>query len=165
MNWYLVQTKPRQEFIALEHLQRQTYECYFPILQVEQVVKGQVTQVRKPLFPRYLFIRLGQDMQSKSWGPIRSTVGVQKLVSFGLEPAKVASELIETIRSHELQFKAMPRKLFEPGQRVVLTQGPFAGIEGVFQMTDGNQRVMVLIEMMRKPVAVTAAPHQVKALD
>jgi transcriptional antiterminator RfaH len=59
----------------------------------------------------------------------------------------------------------MPRKLFEPGQRVVLTQGPFAGIEGVFQMTDGNQRVMVLIEMMRKPVAVPAAPHQVKALD
>ena len=40
------------------------------------------------------------------------------------------------------------------GERVQLTQGPFAGIEGIFQMADGDRRVMVLIELMSKKVAV-----------
>jgi transcriptional antiterminator RfaH len=37
---------------------------------------------------------------------------------------------------------------------VRLTEAPFAGIEGIYQMADGERRVMVLIEILSKPVAV-----------
>ena len=163
MNWYLVHTKPRQEGIALDNLMRQDYECYMPTLPVEKIRKSALTLVEQPLFPRYLFIRLGQGLEAKSWTPIRSTLGVSRLVRFGMEPAKVDDELIAALRQHESVFKAQPQKLFEAGQKVVITQGPFAGVEGIFQMNDGEQRVMVLIEIMSKQVPLRLAPHEVKS--
>ena len=88
MHWYLVQTKPRQEQCALDNLQRQGYECYLPTLRAEKIRQGAVAVVAEPLFPRYLFIRLSQENSAPSWAPIRSTKGVTRLVSFGVEPAK-----------------------------------------------------------------------------
>lgn len=164
MNWYLVHTKPRQERLALENLERQNYECYLPTLPVEKVRQVSTVLIEEPLFPRYLFIRLGLDFQSQSWAPIRSTTGVSRLVRFGMEPAKVQEGLIAALRQQEHQFKAAPKKLFSVGDRVVVTQGPFAGIEGVFQMTSGEQRVMVLIELMSKPVTLPLTPNQLKLL-
>jgi transcriptional antiterminator RfaH len=162
MNWYLVHTKPRQEGIALENLQRQGYACYLPVLPVEKVRKGQMVLVEEPLFPRYLFIQLGVGLESKSWSPIRSTLGVSTLVRFGMEPAKVDSELIDALRAHESEIKQSPQKLFEVGQKVVVTHGPFAGVEGIFQMRDGQQRVMVLIELMSKSVPLKVDLTEVK---
>mgnify|MGYP003331459342 FL=1 len=163
MNWYLIHTKPRQEDVALSNLLRQDYECYLPTLPVEKLRKGGLALVEEPLFPRYLFIRLGLGLEAKSWTPIRSTLGVSRLVRFGMEPAKVDDALIQTLRQHESDFKARPQKLFEVGQKVVITQGAFAGIEGIFQMSDGEQRVMVLIEIMSKQVPLRLAPHEVKS--
>jgi transcriptional antiterminator RfaH len=164
MHWYLVHTKPRQEQLALDNLQRQKYDCYLPTLPVEKIRQSSMVLVEEPLFPRYLFIRLGLDFKSQSWAPIRSTTGVSRLVRFGMEPAKVDDGLIETLREQESAFKAQPKKRFSAGDRVVITQGPFAGIEGVFQMASGEQRVMVLIELMSKPVTLPVAPNQLKSL-
>lgn len=60
MHWYLVHTKPKQEKYALENLQRQGYECYLPLLLSERIRQGILMVTDEPLFPRYLFIRLGQ---------------------------------------------------------------------------------------------------------
>lgn len=165
MHWYLVHTKPRQEKLALENLERQNYACYLPTLPVEKIRQGSTVLVEEPLFPRYLFIRLSLDFKSQSWAPIRSTTGVSNLVRFGMEPAKVDDGLIDTLRQQEVSFKATPQKLFAVGDRVVVTQGPFAGIEGVFQMASGEQRVMVLIELMSKPVTLPLAPNQLKLMS
>ena len=86
------------------------------------------------------------------------------MVRFGTEPAKVADALIEALKTNEAQFKAAPQKLFELGQRLVVTDGPFAGVEGMFQMSDGGQRVILLIELMSKQVSLKLAPNQVKAV-
>jgi transcriptional antiterminator RfaH len=158
MHWYLVHAKPRQEKCALENLERQGYHCYLPTLPSEKLRQGVLTVSDEPLFPRYLFIRLGQDNSAKSWAPIRSTKGVSRLVSFGVEPAKVCDGLIELLRKQESSVQAEPERLFKRGERVRLTETPFAGIEGVYQMADGERRVMVLIEFMSKPVAVRVSP-------
>ncbi len=39
-----------------------------------------------------------------------------------------------------------------------LTEGAFVGIEGIYEIADGERRVMVLIEMLSKPVTVRVAP-------
>ena len=44
--------------------------------------------------------------------------------------------------------------MFDQGERVRVAEGAFAGIEGVFQMLDGDRRAMVLIELLSKPVSV-----------
>lgn len=162
MHWYLVHTKPRQEKTALEHLERQGYECYLPTLPTEKLHKGALCLAAAPLFPRYLFIRLGQGDSAKSWAPVRSTRGVNKLVSFGVEPAKVSDSLVEALRAKEAATQTAPERLFTPGERVRLSEAPFADIEGIYQMADGERRVMVLIELLCKQVRVQVAPASLR---
>lgn len=158
MHWYLVHTKPRQERCALDNLHWQGYQCYLPTIPTEKLRRRLLTVADEPLFPRYLFIRLGMDDTAKSWAPIRSTKGVSRLVRFGIEPARVDDGLIELLRKQEASVQAEPARFFKRGERVRLTEVPFAGIEGIYQMADGERRVMVLIEILSKPVAVHVAP-------
>lgn len=162
MHWYLVHTKPRQEKCALDNLQRQGFQCYLPTLPSEKLRQGMLMVTDEPLFPRYLFIRLGQEGSAQSWAPIRSTKGVSRLVSFGVEPAKVADSLVEALRAQEASVQAEPELWFKPGERVRLTEAPFAGIEGIYQMADGERRVMVLIELLSKQVRVRVAPANLR---
>ena len=161
MRWYLVHTKPRQERTALQNLERQGYECYLPMLSVERLRQSTLTVVDEPLFPRYLFIRLGQGGEAKSWSPIRSTKGVCRLVSFGVEPAQVSETLVSMLRAREDAQHRYPESLFQSGEAVVIFAGPFAGLEGVFQEMEGERRAMVLIDFLCRPVKV---PVQAKAL-
>lgn len=154
MYWYLIHSKPRQEKCALQNLEQQGYQCYLPTLPMEKLRQGVLTVTDEALFPRYLFIRLGQGGAAKSWAPIRSTKGVSRLVCFGVEPAKVDEGLIELLRMQEAAMQSEAEPLFKPGERVCLTEGTFAGIEGVFQVADGERRVMALIELLSKPVSV-----------
>jgi len=164
MHWYLVHTKPKQEKCALQNLEQQGYACYLPILPTEKLRHGGLAIIDEPLFPRYLFIQLGQGISAKSWSPIRSTKGVSRLVSFGTEPAKVDDQLIELLKQQEQTHHTQPQRLFAAGDRVLLTDGPFAGIEGLYQMQDGERRVMVLIEMMSKPAPLRVSPSSLRKI-
>jgi transcriptional antiterminator RfaH len=162
MHWYLVHTKPRQEKCALQNLEQQGYVCYLPVLATERLRQGILAVTDEPLFPRYLFIQLGQGDSAKSWSPIRSTKGVGRLVSFGVDPARVDDGLIDLLKSREVAVQGQPKRLFTPGERVRLTDGAFAGIEGIYQMADGESRVMVLIELMSKPVPLSISPGSLR---
>ena len=162
MYWYVVHTKPMQEKCALDNLQRQGYPCYLPTLPTESLRQGVLKVKGKPLFPRYLFIRLGLENSARSWMPIRSTKGVSRLVSFGIEPARVDDGLIELLRAHEAAMQTEPERLFKHGESVRLTEVPFAGIEGIYQMADDERRVMVLIEILSKSVAVRVSPASLR---
>lgn len=164
MQWYLIHTKPRQEVCALENLQRQGYECYLPQLVVEKLRNGVVTKCEEPLFPRYLFIRLGLGDTARSWVPIRSTRGVSRLVSFGDSPAQISGALVASIRSSEAERQALPVPLFSPGEKVSLCEGALAGLEGIYQMTDGEARVMVLIELLSRPTKLSVSPATLRKI-
>ena len=148
--WYVVHTKPRQEDKALLNLERQGYRCYLPRLTVEKIRRGKVAQVTEAMFPRYLFIELDSSQKGKSWTPIRSTLGVHQLVHFGRQPARVDARLIDALRSREQSRP--PEVLFQPGDRVTVVSGPLAGLEAVYQMTDGEQRSLLLLELLSQTV-------------
>lgn len=164
MNWFLVHTKPRQERLALENLKNQGYECYLPILLSENFRAGKFTNVDQPLFPRYLFIHLGQGVSAQSWSPIRSTKGVSRLVTFGHSPAKVDDRIINFLQAQESAFQLNPVPLFKKGDRVVISSGPFSQIEGIYQMKNAEQRVLILIELMSKPVQIPLSPSAIRKI-
>ncbi len=144
--WYAVHTKPKQENRALENLQNQGFECFMPLLEIEKIRRGKVQKVVEPMFSRYLFIRLNETTQN--WSPIRSTLGVSKLVSFGPHPAKVPAELIHFLRDAppvEIQ------RLFAPGDQVLIVEGPLKGLEATYQAHDGEMRAMVLVDLLGQP--------------
>ncbi len=139
-HWYLIQTKPRQEARAEEHLVRQAFECYRP-----QKPSGN-GKTPEALFPGYLFIRL--DRQLDNWYPIRSTRGVARVVSFGGEPTPVRDELIEQLR----QRLAVPaeKPQFQPGERVQLHGGSFSDLEAIFVSADGQKRSVILLKLLQR---------------
>jgi len=165
MHWHLVHTKPKQEILAQQNLEQQGYNCYLPLIHGEKLRQGKVAVKPTPLFPRYLFIQLGNTIADKSWTPIRSTKGVNRLVFFGTAPAKVDEQLISSLREEELRSQANPEMLHLHGSRVLLTQGAFAGLEGIYQMSDGEQRAMVLIELMSRTISIRVPPAALRKIN
>ena len=154
MDWYLIHTKPRQESRAALNLAQQGYQCYLPLMPVERLRQRALTLVLEPLFSRYLFIQLDTSHSGQNWGPIRSTKGVARIVTFGNLPARVPAAIIDTLRAQDEALQQRPQRHFSPGETLRITQGPFTGIEAVYQMADGERRALVLIEMLSKPVAL-----------
>lgn len=163
-SWYLIHTKIRQERVAQAHLERQGFECFLPLIQAEKLRRGALQVVQEPLFPRYLFIRLSADSQSQSWAPIRSTVGVCRLVSFGQTPAKVNDALVADLRKRADATEAV-LPYFAPGDRVVVMDQPFAGLEAIYQMTDGEGRVTVLLNLLSKDVKMAMSPAGIRKVN
>lgn len=164
LSWYLVYSKPRQEACALENLERQGFECFLPRIAVEKLRRKLIALVQEPLFPRYLFIRLDASQEGRSWNPIRSTTGVSRLVTFGQVPAKVDDQLVAIIRS-TVSDASVRQRHFEPGELVRINDGPFAGLEAVYQMPDGEARVMVLIDILSKKVSLSVEPPSLSKLS
>jgi transcriptional antiterminator RfaH len=145
-HWYVVQCKPREDTRALENLERQGFECFFlPMLTVERLRSGRKVDVRQPLFPRYLFIHLDEVVDN--WYPIQSTRGVNQIVRANQRPLPVADEIIEHLRERVASNK--PRvPLLYPGDRVRITEGAFAQMEAIFLANDGDERVMLLMNLL-----------------
>lgn len=154
MDWYVIHTKPRQEQRALKNLVSQGYICYLPEMRKQSVRRGVIQIETEPLFPRYLFIHLDSTNAGKSWAPIRSTLGVSRLVTFGSSPARVAVALIELLQAHTEELAASPKKIHSSGEAVRIISGPFAGLEAVFEMDDGESRALVLIELLSRPTKI-----------
>ena len=152
VSWYLVHTKPRQEEIALANLERQGYECYLPQMRIERIRRRKAEVATEPMFPRYLFIRLDCSDQGKSWSPIRSTLGVSQLVHFGARAAKVDNTLVDLLRERERAFPT--QAMFASGDSVVIADGPFAGIDAIYQTADAERRAFILLEILAKPVSL-----------
>ena len=161
MHWYLIHTKPRQEFRAQENLSAQGFEVFLPKIGVQKLKNKNLEIVHEPLFPRYLFICL--DQVKSNWFPIKSTLGVHQIVRFGMgsDPAKVDPELIQILRMHEQKI-AIPKSLFEAGELIRIKDGPLKGLEGHFQKLvqepSGQTRALILLEMLGKlqPLRVPA---------
>ena len=115
-------------------------------MEVEKRVRQRIQKVVVPMFSRYLFIQLSDVTQN--WSPIRSTLGVSKLVSFGNQPAKVPQSLIDFLR--EAPKKEVER-LFGVGDAVQVINGPLKGLEGIYQAHDGEMRAMILVELLGQP--------------
>lgn len=142
--WYIVLTKPRQEARAQENLENQGAEVYLPMLQTERISQGKRTVKIEPLFPGYLFIRLEKD--SPIFCKIRSTLGVNKLLSFGGNPLTIDERLIEDLRQRTATGESAPQ--FKAGQKVELTDGPFRHYQALFKEYKGSERAIILLSLL-----------------
>jgi transcriptional antiterminator RfaH len=149
-HWYLVYAKPRQEAVARTNLARQGYQTYLPLVRQTSKRQGRRVSVVGPMFPRYLFIYLYE--QSDNWGPIRSTLGVVSLVRFGAHAAQVPEGLVAMLKQREDEegVQVMPTEEYRPGTKVRITEGSFAGYEGVLLGKSGRDRVVLLLEILGK---------------
>ncbi|WP_152207627.1 transcription/translation regulatory transformer protein RfaH [Marinobacter changyiensis] len=146
MSWYAIQHKPGQGDRALDNLQYQDAQCFYPKIAVEKIKAGKRTSRLEPLFPGYLFIDIEQS--DPLWAKLRSTRGVLRVVSFANKPALIANEVIDHIRQ-SLDTVAESGGI-KAGETIQLQDGAFAGLDAVFQAYDGEERAIVLISFMQR---------------
>ncbi|QGZ32091.1 transcription/translation regulatory transformer protein RfaH [Stutzerimonas stutzeri] len=143
--WYLVQCKSRQDGRAQAHLARQGFECFAPIVKVQTMGGGRLRELQEPLFPGYLFIRMGEN---DNWLSLRSTRGVSRVVAFCGQPCRVQDAIVEHLRQRCETTDV--RAALMPGDRVQVKVGARADIEAVFVAMDAEQRVMVLLNVLNR---------------
>jgi len=154
--WYAIYSKPRQEVCARDNLERQDFEAYLPMIKRKKRNREKWIDVVEPLFPRYLFIHLA--LFQDSFYSIRSTRGVSKIVQFGNEPVKVPAGLVDKLKASQSpgqEFIDPARPLFSIGDELTVTDGPFKGVSGIVKETSGQERVIMLFNLLGRDNMVT----------
>jgi transcriptional antiterminator RfaH len=161
--WYVAYSKPRLEQAAEENLLRQGYHVRLPL--IRRVVRRQVSL--EPLFPRYLFFQPASVQQSLS--PVRSTVGISTIVRFGMEPATLSESRCDQIMAFAQAQQAgglqalLGIQGIQPGRRVLVQSGPFAGLEGLVSAV-AKDRVLVLMSLLGKEQTLGFSATELSAL-
>ena len=162
--WYVVQTKPANEYRVRTNLINQEIDVFLP--QYESCQYAVPISVRKirPLFPNYLFARLDLDTR---YYKVKYTRGVSKILGNGGIPDPISEDVIQTIRSRmgADNLVRMEEELSE-GDLVCVTSGPFRDLLGIFveKMSDRG-RVRVLLSMIGVDIPVQILQSQIKKAD
>jgi len=162
--WYAVHTHPQGEARARANLERQGYEVYLPLCRKWRRHARRTEIVAAPLFPRYLFVRL--DVEAERWRPIVSTFGVSGLVCRGGLPVPLPEGIVEAIKGREDAgaFVDLTRQAaLRPGDRVQVVAGPFADHVARFEGLSDTQRVILLLELLGRPIRVSVPAESVTA--
>ena len=149
-HWYAAFCKTRGEETAAANLDNQGYTVYLPQMLTQSRRAGKWVDRIVPLFPRYLFLKPRDASQSLA--PVRSTLGVLNLVRFGGQPAMLSDSVVEALRARQDPAAGvlLQRTVFKPGAAVKFVEGPLLGLEGIFSKESGEERVIVLLDLLGK---------------
>ena len=152
-NWLVVYTHPLAEAKAFANLRQQGYETYLPWCRRWRRHARRREIVRRPLFPRYLFVAF--DAMSTRWRPILSTVGVASVIRQGELPVAVPATVVDQIRVGECEGRfdeLSPVARLAAGAFVRIKEGPFGDLVGRLQSLAEGERVNVLLELLGREV-------------
>ena len=119
--------------------------------------------IRVPLFPGYVFVRT--NLNPYEHVEILKTTGAVRLIGSTRGPVSIADTTIESLKimvSTDEQVITGTR--LKKGDRVMVINGPFAGVTGIFSSYRGDGRVIVNIEALGQFAAVNVEAADVEKL-
>lgn len=129
--WYVLNTKVKQEQRAQRELERQDYSTLLPLNKSGHVA-----------FPGYIFIEVDID---RDYTPVRSTRGVVGFVRFGSYMPPVPHKVVEHVRSVQVEHK----EKFPPDSNVRFREGPMAHHEAIVKAVESGE-IVVLYKLMNQ---------------
>jgi transcriptional antiterminator NusG len=162
--WYAVWTQSHYENIVAGQLSAKGFSAFLPEMSVWSKRDGEMRVIRVPMFPGYLFVR--DSMDKTSYIEILKSRGVVRILEDGwtrLTP--VPDEEIEAIQQVVgADVPVFPHANLAQGARVTVTEGPLAGLEGIFiQGKAAKGRLVINVELLGRSVAVEVDGSAVKA--
>lgn len=150
LNWYVLRTEPRAEYLAAAELGNDEYEVFFPRVTTHH---PRVGREDSPLFPGYLFVRC--DPESNGWPSFRPRHRISHWVSFGdivpPIPDDVITELAQRIQGINTG-KGLWRR-FRPGEQVLVVSHGLEELGRVVEEAKTPQaRARVLLHFMGRLV-------------
>jgi transcriptional antiterminator NusG len=165
MRWYVVHVysgfenqvvRSLKERIKLYHMEEKFGDILVPTEEVVEMRAGQKRKSDRKFFPGYVLVHM--DMDDNTWHLVKN---VPKVMGFiggtSNRPAPISDKEADKIlqRVQEGVEKPRPKVLFEPGEVVRVTEGPFADFNGVVEEVNYEKsrlRVAVLIFGRSTPV-------------
>ena len=127
-----------------------------PTEEVVEMKGGQQRKSERKFFPGYVLVKM--EMTDETWHLVKSAPKVMGFVGgTGDKPAPIPDKQVDAIlqRVEEGVEKPRPKVLYEPGEVVRVTDGPFADFNGVVEEVDYEKsrlKVSVLIFGRSTPV-------------
>jgi len=165
MRWYVVQAfsgfEGRVQKTLLEHIKIHEMEEHFgeilvPTEEVVEMRAGQRRKSERKFFPGYVLVQM--VMNDESWHLVSSLPRVLGFIGGTKErPAPITQKEADRIlnRLEDAADKPRPKTLFEVGEVVRVSDGPFADFNGVVEEVDYEKsrlKVSVLIFGRSTPV-------------
>ena len=160
--WFVIHTLTGQEEKVRTSLERMVNQAEGPIFQVlvpmEKVseVKGGKKKIsERRVFPGYVLVEMG--LSDETWYQIKLTPGVAGFVGSKTRPVPLREEeVIQILQStQEKMEKPIPKVIFEKGEGVRITEGPFNNFNGMVEEINpekGKMKVMVTIFGRATPI-------------
>jgi transcription termination/antitermination protein NusG len=165
MRWYVVHAysqyensvkRSLEEHVRRAGLQERFGQILVPTEEVVEIRDGQRRTTERKFFPGYVLVQM--EMTDETWHLVKN---VPKVLGFiggtNEKPAPLSDKEAAAImnRVEESVEKPKPKTLYEPGEAVRVTDGPFADFNGVVEEVnyDKNRlRVAVTIFGRSTPV-------------
>lgn len=147
--WHVLHVRPRCEKKMAAYCTNARLQCYLPLRLERKKYQRRQVEVQKPLFPGYVFARFRPEqrifiLQS---GQIARILEVKDQLKFISEIEQIRKAL-ET----DPGLRACPA--ITTGMMVRITEGPFAGLEGIVIKSKGCARVILNVDMIGQGVAI-----------
>ncbi len=165
MRWYVVHAysgfenqvvRSLKDRIARSSLQDKFGDILVPTEEVVEMRAGQKRKSDRKFFPGYVLVQM--DMNDDTWHLVKEVPKVMGFVGGSSDkPAPISDREAEKIlqRVQDGVEKPRPKVLFEAGEVVRVTEGPFADFNGVVEEVNYEKnrlRVAVLIFGRSTPV-------------
>lgn len=146
--WAVIRSKPRKEIFVRDHLHRDGFETYFPMISE----KGK-EEKSKPLFPGYLFVKISPRFELSN---VKQTPNVLCPLMFNDNLAVVEESLISNFRLKENERGVITFEKpypFKRGDVVRIKEGSFTGIKAVvIEYLPEKERVRLLLDYFGREV-------------
>jgi len=144
--WFIISTKPKQEFIAEQSLKSLGANVYLPLYFKKVKKNKEKIEVLSPLFSGYLF---AQFSVVNLYHKVRYTRGVKCVLGNNEGLWTINDQKIEDIKERETNgIVRLTRRedKFKCGDRILIDEGDFDGWEGVFfeELPDHERAIIML---------------------
>ena len=172
MQWFVLHTLSGQEYkvresmmrrIKLEEVEDLIEEVLIPTEKVSEVKRGKKTTTTRKFFPGYVLVKMklyddNNNLNDRTWYFTQQTHGIIGFVG-GDRPVPLRQDEVDVIvnQIEEKQQKVKPKVVFEAGETVKVTDGPFLNFNGVIEEVDperGRLKISVSIFGRSAPVEV-----------
>jgi transcription antitermination factor NusG len=151
--WYAVHTRSHHERTVSKELLAQSFEVYLPEYRTMSRRKDRRKEIRRPLFPGYVFVHT--PLSGGRRIAVLQARGVIRIIGTGYHPVPVPDHELESVRILLSSAKdAGPCPTAEKGQLVLVMEGPLRGVIGVVEATQ-KRKIVVSIELVGRAVSAT----------
>lgn len=171
--WYVVHAysgyekqvmKSLKDRAALHSMEDLFGEILVPTEEIIEIKNGQKRKSERKFFPGYVLVQM--EMNDDSWHLIKDTPRVMGFIGGTADkPAPITEKEADAIlqRVHEGADKPRPKTLFEPGEMVRVTEGPFADFNGVVEVVNYEKsRIHVAVMIFGRSTPVELDFSQVE---